>query len=151
MSINVDAPLFLTQALLPQLEAGGGGRVLHVSSGAAQNAYPGWGAYCTSKAALNMMYRMLAKELSPRGVHVGSARPGVVATPMQEVVRSASAEAFPALPMFIEMHEKGQLLPPEDVGMFLEWLLVGTTPEEFQADEWDIRGVDRSRWAADSA
>jgi len=46
MAINVDGPLFLTQTLLPMLmkkdENDKGGRILHVSSGAAHHGYRGW-------------------------------------------------------------------------------------------------------------
>ena len=51
MAINVEGPLFLTQALSGELAAApDGGRVLHVSSGAAYAPLDGWLSYCTSKA-----------------------------------------------------------------------------------------------------
>ncbi|MEC7221920.1 MAG: SDR family oxidoreductase, partial [SAR324 cluster bacterium] len=52
MATNVEGPLFLTQALLPNLVENS--RVVHISSGAAHSGIPGWGMYCTSKAALFM-------------------------------------------------------------------------------------------------
>eukprot|EP00957_Ditylum_brightwellii_P005530 424079-Ditylum_brightwellii.AAC.1 len=92
MAVNMEGPLFLTQALLPKLKAAtttiGGARVLHISSGASQKPYRGWGPYCTSKAGLNMIYRVLREELQPHNIHVGSVRPGVVDTPMQDQART---------------------------------------------------------------
>ena len=54
IATNLSGPLFLTQALLPQLKRcvdleDKKARVLHISSGAAKSAYCGWGPYCISK------------------------------------------------------------------------------------------------------
>ncbi len=136
MATNLDGPLFLTRALLPRMTRGS--RILHVSSGAAHEAYRGWGAYCTSKAALNMVYRVLALELEPYGIRVGSVRPGVVDTPMQDQVREAPESVFPDLPRFSALKENGDLQSPERVARFLAWLLTETEDEEFSAREWDI-------------
>uniref|UniRef100_A0A7R9WVQ2 Short-chain dehydrogenase n=1 Tax=Craspedostauros australis TaxID=1486917 RepID=A0A7R9WVQ2_9STRA len=138
MSINLEAPLFCTQMLAPKFQANST-RVLHVSSGAAVSPYEGWGTYCTSKAALNMVYRVLDLELKAKGIRVGSVRPGVVDTPMQSVVRSADEAVFPNLQRFVDLKESNQLLPPEKVARFMFWLLTETTPDEFAAEEWDIR------------
>uniref|UniRef100_A0A7S4JEB1 Short-chain dehydrogenase n=1 Tax=Odontella aurita TaxID=265563 RepID=A0A7S4JEB1_9STRA len=145
ISTNLDAPLFLTQAVLPRMSRGG--RILHISSGAAKSAYEGWGAYCVSKAGLNMMYRVLAKELEPRGIYVGSVRPGVVDTPMQDHVREADERVFPMLAKFLTLKESGSLMKPADTARFVDWLLNGVDGEEFSAQEWDIRETDRQRWA----
>jgi NAD(P)-dependent dehydrogenase (short-subunit alcohol dehydrogenase family) len=58
---NVLAPLALAQLLLPLLRASGGS-VVCVSSDAAVEAYPGWGAYGSSKAALDQLTAVLAAE-----------------------------------------------------------------------------------------
>ena len=78
LETNVVAPLALTQALLPALERAAG-TVVAVSSDAAQGAYPGWGVYGASKAALELMARTLAAELS--GVSVVCVDPGTCAPP----------------------------------------------------------------------
>lgn len=69
---NLSAPLFLTKALIPQLNrcsgddnSGAKARVLHVSSGAAHTPYVGWGPYCVTKAGLYMMYRCLSMDYHP--------------------------------------------------------------------------------------
>ncbi len=64
---NVFAPLGLVQKTLAALRARHG-LVVNVSSDAAQGAYPGWGAYGSSKAALDLMTRTLAAELEDIGV-----------------------------------------------------------------------------------
>ncbi|WP_456443069.1 SDR family NAD(P)-dependent oxidoreductase, partial [Caldithrix abyssi] len=136
-AVNVEAPLFLTQALLPFLSKGA--RVLHISSGAAHHAYAGWGAYCTSKAALHMLYQVWNKELNTAEIYVGSLRPGVVNTPMQDEVRLARKEDFPALERFIQLKQEGKLLAPEIVARFICRVLMDTESTQFIEREWDIR------------
>lgn len=143
MAVNVEGPLFLTQALLPKLESGS--RILHISSGAAHKAYKGWGAYCTSKAALNMLYRSLDLELKDQGIRVGSVRPGVVDTPMQGQVRESSKDAFPDLPRFEALKKDGALEKPETVAKFLFWLLNTVEAEAFAAEEWEIRDEEQHK------
>ncbi|MFN2581383.1 MAG: SDR family NAD(P)-dependent oxidoreductase [Candidatus Dormibacteria bacterium] len=60
--VNVLAPLALVQLLLPTLEAREG-TVVNVSSDAAVEAYPGWGGYGASKAALDQLTSVLAAEV----------------------------------------------------------------------------------------
>ena len=135
-AINVEAPLFLTQTLLSKMQ---NTRILHISSGAAHSAYVGWGAYCTSKAALYMIYRILRQELAEKDILIGSARPGVVDTPMQNRVRRANKIVFPALEKFKSLKEEDKLYQPQQVARFLAHLLLETEDSEFSAKEWDIR------------
>ncbi|CAM2011149.1 SDR family NAD(P)-dependent oxidoreductase [Acanthopleuribacter pedis] len=137
MAINVHAPLFLTQLVVPHMVRGG--RILNISSGAAHNAYRGWGAYCTSKAALHMIYQVLKEELADRELMIGSARPGVVDTPMQAEVRTASPEIFPDLQRFLDLKDDGNLQTPAHVAKFLTWLLLDVDDEKFTHKEWDVR------------
>lgn len=134
--INVEGPLFLTQRLLPKLK---GGRILHISSGAAHSPYAGWGAYCTSKAALHMIYRVLKEELNDSEIAVGSVRPGVVDTPMQDRVRQADRAIFPKLDKFIQLKESHRLYSSAQVAGFLSHILLNTSAEKFSEKEWDIR------------
>ncbi|MEJ2052435.1 MAG: SDR family NAD(P)-dependent oxidoreductase [Calditrichaceae bacterium] len=134
-SINVEGPLFLTQALLSKMDHA---RILNISSGAAHRPMHGWAAYCTSKAALFMLYRVMNTELNEKNIFVGSVRPGVVNTPMQDEVRDSNPEAFPALPMFYQYKDEGKLIPPDVVAKFLAYLLFDTADEDFSSQEWDI-------------
>ncbi len=137
-AVNVEGPLFLTQTLLPYLR---GGRILHISSGAAQHAYQGWGAYCTSKAALYMIYQVLKEELKAHNVLIGSVRPGVVDTPMQDEVRTANADYFPALQRFMDLKKNNELIKAEDVADFIFHFLTETDDEQFSAEEVAFRDV----------
>jgi len=83
---NVLGPFRLTKALLGSLAASAredrGAVVLNVSSDAALNAYPRWGAYSASKAALHHMTRIWNDELRATGVAFLSLDPGDMDTPM---------------------------------------------------------------------
>jgi NAD(P)-dependent dehydrogenase (short-subunit alcohol dehydrogenase family) len=161
-------------------DSGIAGRVLHVSSGAAHGAPPvGWGTYGITKAAFFQSFRVLERELRDTGVVVGSFKPGVVDTAMQGVIRSTPSTVMPVVQNFISLKTKadqtnntntaateeqaqlqqvyarpppkGALDTPTNVAFFAEFLLLGTTDEEFanaQADgEWDIRDSSHfERW-----
>ena len=78
---NVLAPLALTQLLLPLLRASRG-TVLNISSDAAVEAYAGWGAYGSSKAALDQLSAVLAAEEPELAVY--AVDPGDMRTEMHQ-------------------------------------------------------------------
>lgn len=86
LQVNVLGPFRLTKALLGALASaareGRGALVLNVSSDAAVNAYPTWGAYGASKAALAHMSRIWNEELAVQGVRFLALDPGDMDTPM---------------------------------------------------------------------
>jgi len=83
--VNVAAPLGLAQAALPLLEEHSGA-ILDITSDAAVEAYEGWGAYGTTKAALEQMGAVLGREEAR--VRVWSFDPGDMRTEMHQ-------DAFP--------------------------------------------------------
>jgi NAD(P)-dependent dehydrogenase (short-subunit alcohol dehydrogenase family) len=89
IAANVLGPFRLTKALLGALAAsareGRGAVVLNVSSDAAIHAYPAWGAYGASKAALHHLTGIWDAELGADGVHFLSIDPGDMDTPMHAI------------------------------------------------------------------
>jgi NAD(P)-dependent dehydrogenase (short-subunit alcohol dehydrogenase family) len=85
-STNVVGPFRLTKALMGALAAsareGRGAVVLNISSDAAVNPYPNWGAYGASKAALQHLTRIWGEEHAADGVRFLSLDPGDMDTPM---------------------------------------------------------------------
>src|SRR5262249_18163029 len=75
LRVNLIAPIELTRLAGPLLIASRG-LVINISSDAANGAYPGWGAYGASKAALHLITRTLAGELRDHGVSAVSVDPG---------------------------------------------------------------------------
>ncbi|MEX0587641.1 MAG: SDR family oxidoreductase [Cyanobium sp.] len=84
MQLNLTAVFQVCQALLPRLRAAGGGHIINVSSHAAHSAFPDWGAYCVSKAALGSLSRCLAVEERSSGIRVSTLTLGAVNTPLWE-------------------------------------------------------------------
>ena len=86
LATNLLGPFRLTRALLGSLTAAarerGGAVVLNVSSDAAIEPYPTWGAYGASKAALRHLSRIWDKELAAQHVRVLSLDPGDMDTPL---------------------------------------------------------------------
>jgi NAD(P)-dependent dehydrogenase (short-subunit alcohol dehydrogenase family) len=89
LATNVVGPFRLTKALLGALAAsareGTGAIVVNISSDAAVNAYPTWGAYGASKAALRHMSQIWDSELASEGVRFLSIDPGDMDTPMHAI------------------------------------------------------------------
>jgi NAD(P)-dependent dehydrogenase (short-subunit alcohol dehydrogenase family) len=86
LATNVLGPFRLTKALLGSLAAAarehGGAVVLNVTSDAAIEPYPTWGAYGASKAALRQMSRIWSVELAAQRVRVLPLDPGDMDTPL---------------------------------------------------------------------
>lgn len=141
LSINLNAPLFLTQSLEKKLK---GSRVLLMGSGAAHFPVVGWGAYCVSKAALSMLTRCL--QLESKSIAFANVMPGIIDTAMQAQIRSASGMAPEKVEFFKQLHRQGLLLSAETVAAFLCWLLLDIDQEQFVSKEWDI--YDQSHHAA---
>ena len=136
LTLNLEAPLFLTQGLISQLR---GGRVIHISSGAAHKSIEGWGTYCISKGALYRLWACFKDELLEHDIALASVRPGVVDTEMQAEIREAEHPAFVKRPYFESLKEEGQLIHPQEVAEYLLRLSLNTPTEEFISKEWDIR------------
>jgi len=84
LRVNVLAPLAVAQLALPRLVEGA--RVVNVTSDAAVEAYPGWGGYGASKAALEQLTAVLAAEHP--GLRIYAVDPGDMNTRMHQ-------DAFP--------------------------------------------------------
>lgn len=77
--LNVNGPIFTTQAALARFPEGGG-RVINVSSVVSTASMPGTTVYAATKAALDSLTRVWAAELGPRGITVNGVAPGPVST-----------------------------------------------------------------------
>jgi NAD(P)-dependent dehydrogenase (short-subunit alcohol dehydrogenase family) len=132
MKVNVLGPVFMTQLALRHLREVGG-RVIHVSSGAAVKVTQGWAAYSVSKAALNHFNRLLAAE--EPDITSLAFRPGTIDTAMQKTIRQEGADGMPEeqYQRFVRYHEEGELLPPEVPGMALA-ILALYAPHEWSGE-----------------
>lgn len=120
--LNLTAPLVLSSNFIQTFAGRNIPRlIVNVGTGASTNPYDGWALYCATKAGLDMLTRVLDKELAllPKQEEAFSIRtiaPGVVATNMQETIREADQGGFSNKQKFIRLHEEGELSDPALVG-----------------------------------
>ena len=114
VALNVAAPLALADAWVAATAGVPDRRIVHISSGAARNAYAGWSVYCATKAALDMHARAVQLD-GVAGLCIESLAPGVVDTGMQAHIRATDASQFPLVGRFQGLHRDGALQSPSDV------------------------------------
>jgi NAD(P)-dependent dehydrogenase (short-subunit alcohol dehydrogenase family) len=114
LEVNLVGPFRLTKAVVGGMALRGEGQVVFVTSDAAVSAYPGWGAYGVSKAALEHLARTWAAELAGTGVRLLAVDPGEMDTRMH-------ADALPDA-------DPATLARPEDVAARLLSLLASPRP-----------------------
>jgi len=131
--VNTGAPIALIQLAVPLLEERRG-LIVNVTSDAARMAYPGWGPYGASKAALELLTRTLAIELRERGVAAVMVDPGDMRTRMHQ-------EAFPG-------EDISDRPLPEVTAPFWHWLFDqkpdDISGERFAAQQEDARWLQRA-------
>ncbi|HEY6077508.1 MAG TPA: SDR family oxidoreductase, partial [Polyangiaceae bacterium] len=93
LETNLLGPFRLSKAIAGSMVLRRTGTIVHISSDASASAYPRWGAYSVSKAALDHLSRLWAAELTEHGVRVLSVDPGDMDTALH---RQAVPEADPA-------------------------------------------------------
>jgi len=101
LATDLDGPFLCSQrAARSMIEAGGGGRIINVTSVHEHVPRLGSSAYCAAKAGLGLFGKVLALELAPHGITVVSVAPGEIATPMTGVDESqAYAQDRPGNPL----------------------------------------------------
>jgi NADP-dependent 3-hydroxy acid dehydrogenase YdfG len=82
INLNLTSVFQVIQAVLPQLRQQRRGTILNISSVAAHQTFPNWGAYCVSKFGLRALSTTLADEERANGIRVMTISPGSVNTPL---------------------------------------------------------------------
>lgn len=112
-AVNVRAPFFLTQALVPELEKSRG-VIINMSSIHAFEGYTEHSVYAGTRGAIGSFTRQLAIELAPRGIRVNAIAPGAVPVPNHY-------KSTPGVDLEAEVKECGKGIPcgfagrPEDI------------------------------------
>jgi NAD(P)-dependent dehydrogenase (short-subunit alcohol dehydrogenase family) len=115
LAVNLVGPFRLTKALVGPMLLRGAGLVVHVSSDAAVTAYPRWGGYGASKAALDHLARIWAAELEGTGVRFLGVDPGEMDTEMHAEALPEADRASLARPEVIARFVAAMIRKSEDV------------------------------------
>ena len=122
MDGNVDGLFLMTRAAAEALKARKGAIVNVSSVAGGVRPYPGLVAYCTSKAAVDMITRCAALDFAPHGVRVNAVNPGVVVTELHTVTHAVAD-----YPAFLERgkstHPIGRVGNAEEVASLILYLL----------------------------
>jgi 3-oxoacyl-[acyl-carrier protein] reductase len=114
-AVNVRAPYFLLQQLLPILKEGSS--VIFTSSLAAHAAVGNLSAYAATKGAIDTLVRHFALILGPRGVRVNAVAPGVVETDMSSFTKTDSGREFT-----LGMQALKRVAQPDDIAGAIAFL-----------------------------
>ena len=111
LDTNAKGMFRVCKAVVPHMEAQGGGKIINLASVAGQRPSPGMGVYGISKAAVIMLTQVLALELGHANIQVNAIAPGVIKTRFSQLLWQTPQFADPIrarLPL-------GRFGEPEDV------------------------------------
>jgi NAD(P)-dependent dehydrogenase (short-subunit alcohol dehydrogenase family) len=115
-AVNVRAPYFLVQQLLPILHEGSS--VIFVSSLAAQAAVGNIAAYAATKGAIDTLVRYFAAALGPKGIRVNAVAPGVVDTDISNFTKTEAGRE-----VTLGMQALKRIAQPDDIGAVVAFLV----------------------------
>ncbi|MES0826612.1 SDR family NAD(P)-dependent oxidoreductase [Ruegeria sp. SCP11] len=86
LALNLSAPFFLSQAMVPAMKERGWGRVVNFASLQTTRAFPGGIAYGATKAGVGQLTRAMAEAWSPHGITANAIGPGFFPTELTQAV-----------------------------------------------------------------
>jgi len=130
--VNIVAPQYLCSYVLQTFGFENVDTIINITSGAGQRPVPSWGAYCASKAAIDLFAETLHEEIKELGksTKVYNVAPGVVDTKMQINIRGSEENNFSRHQDFVDLKENNELRSPEEVAILLDEFINTEHPEE---------------------
>lgn len=138
LAVNLDGAFYCMRAAIPRLAAGGGGRIVNISSGAAHTGGAIGAHYAASKAGMLALTAKAARELARAGIAVNAVLPSVIETEMLEAVApdaAARARVMAQLPI-------GRFGRAEEVARVVRFLVV-EAPDYLTGEFISLRGGRR--------
>jgi len=128
LTINIEAPLFLTRIVLKcMLLQEQGGRIVNVSSICGSRGYPGLTVYSAAKGAIDAFTRSLAREVGERGIMVNSIAPGFFESEMSSVLLPQQLETIKRRTPTHQLTVEHQITPLLDILLFEDTNITGQT------------------------
>ncbi|MGY4876716.1 YciK family oxidoreductase [Vreelandella aquamarina] len=125
MQVNINGPIWMTQALLPLIEASDDASVIFTSSSVGRKGRAYWGAYSVSKFATEGFMEVLADELDNKpNIRINTLNPGATLTKMRR-------NAYPG-------EDPETLRTPEDIMPTYLWLM-GPDSKGVNGKKWDAQ------------
>ena len=145
LMVNTISPAILTNNFIKAYQKVDAEKIiLNISSGAGRHAIESWGAYCASKAALDMFSQVVSVEQSlttkTNPIKIFSVAPGIIDTQMQDQIRKTNKNDFSMVNTFINYKKEQQLYKPEKAAKLLISLLYN--PNKYEDVLLDIRTID---------
>jgi NAD(P)-dependent dehydrogenase (short-subunit alcohol dehydrogenase family) len=117
LNVHYKGVFFLTQKLLPHLNAGGG--IVNISTGTTRFVNPGYSVYASMKGAVEVLTRYWAKELGAKGIRCNIVAPGPVETDFNNATIRNNPQLKERLASLSPLNRVGR---PEDIGGVVAFL-----------------------------
>jgi len=121
LSTNLNAAFFCSKAVLEYMHRNQKGNIINISSIAASIMQAGHSPYAVSKAGLEALTKVLAKEEGPRGIRVNAIAPGIVKTDMGDRLMKAMGDEV--VKARLKVTPLGRIAYPEDLGNLAVFLV----------------------------
>lgn len=116
LSVDLDGAFLMAREACKVMAPRGSGVVINVTSVHEHQPRPGYAAYCTAKAGLGMLTKVIARELADRGIRAVAVAPGAIETPIQgERSKQEVREQEAGIPA-------GRLGTPSEVAALISYL-----------------------------
>ena len=122
IALNMRAPLFLAQAVVPHMRERGGGSIINIGSIEGLAANPDHAAYCASKAGIHGMTKALAIDLGSDNIRCNAIAPGWITSDLSNNYLDSQPDPAAARDALHGLHPAGRLGNPEDVGNLAVYL-----------------------------
>lgn len=120
IAVNLTGTFTCVQAALPDMLAGGWGRIITISSSSAQSGAPNMAHYAASKGGVIALTKSLAVDLARNGITVNTIPPSLVDTPMARAAEAAGD--FPGVDLVGPMVPVGRAGTPADIAAACSFL-----------------------------